>query len=118
VILKVLGIWLASSLVFTIAWIAVMRVRQAEPGTPRTDAFLKTTSPVLRLKDYGAQRDYGDEDTDIVTEGLGMSDAIIVRPADRLRERYHPLGHCTEPLEFLRDDEWELWTSVIQASAR
>lgn len=39
------------------------------PSTPRTDAFLKATTPVLRLKDDGAQAD----ETDIVPEGLGYT---------------------------------------------
>ena len=74
-----------------------------------------------------AQRDYGDE-TDIASEGVGLarpdvraslpSDIMMVRTPDRRREKRHPLGHRTEPLSYLHDDEWKLWTSVIAESTR
>ncbi len=43
---------------------------------------------------------------------------IVVRPADRSRERHHPLGHRTESMLMLPEVEWKLWLSVMQEQIR
>lgn len=44
-----------------------------KPSTPRTDAVVKVTGPVLRPY----QRDEGDENTGIQTEGLGVAESAF-----------------------------------------
>ena len=63
----------------------------------------------------GDQRDLGDE-TDPVPEGLG----VVPPPClDFRRPSPHVLEpRRTTPLAYLEEWEWQLWTSVIQESAR
>lgn len=123
--LLVFAIIACALMAFGIAWL-VARWR-AVAVVPRDgfDLIAKLQSCGLADRPAIDQRDLGDE-TDIAAEGLGWNvplgdlvhDRIIVRPPDRRREKYHPLGHRTEPLAYLQEVEWKLWTAVIAESAR
>jgi len=67
--------------------------------------YIPIGTPVLRLKDEGAQRDRGDENTDIVTEGLGRSRKRFEPPLDP--------GHVTN-WALLKPEERALWLEAME----
>jgi hypothetical protein len=60
---------LVSAFIGFVEYLCDLWADATKPETPRTDAFLKATTPCLRLADYGAR----DDENDSVPEGLGQS---------------------------------------------
>jgi len=105
---------LVAALGFLGVWLLVRPFAHPERRhTPRTRALLDVCPPRPIFKPLEEVRLMPGHEVDVVAEGLGVQ----ARPRSALLPPGHP-GDTVTPLAYLGEPEWQLWTSVIAASAR